>query len=73
MQTVSRYQRLLSLQRFPNTGFTTSKPLTVTDTTQQNHTRLRGRSFGLRIESDNQGVFWRLGSPRLEIQPDGKR
>ena len=63
----------LKAQRFPNTGFTTSKPLTVTDTTQQNHTRLRGRSFGLRIESDNQGVFWRLGSPRLEIQPDGKR
>ena len=63
----------LKAQRFPGTGFTTSKPLTVTDTTTQNHTRLRGRSFGLRVESDNQGVFWRLGSPRLEIQADGRR
>ncbi len=63
----------LKAQRFPGTGFTTSNPLTVTDTTTQNHTRLRGRSFGLRVESDNQGVFWRLGSPRLEIQADGRR
>ena len=63
----------LKAQRFPGTGFTTSNPLTVTDTTTQNHTRLRGRSFGLRVESDNQGVFWRLGAPRLEIQADGRR
>jgi hypothetical protein len=63
----------LKSQRFPGTGFTTSKPLTVTDTTEQNHTRLRGRSFGLRVESDNQGVFWRLGSPRLDIRTDGRR
>jgi len=63
----------LKSQRFPGTGFTKSKALTVTDTTEQNHTRLRGRSFGMRIQSDNQGVFWRLGSPRLDVQPDGKR
>ena len=63
----------LKSQRSPASGFTTSKALTVTDTTEQNHTRLRGRSFGLRIESDNLGVAWRLGSPRLEIQQDGKR
>jgi len=63
----------LKSQRFPGSGFTTSKALTVTDTTQQNHTRLRGRSFGLRVESDNQGVFWRLGSPRVDIRSDGRR
>jgi len=63
----------LKSQRSPGSGFTTSKTLTVTDTTEQNHTRLRGRSFGLRIQSNNLGVAWRLGSPRLEIQQDGKR
>ena len=63
----------LKSQRSPASGFTTSKALTVTDTTEQSHTRLRGRSFGFRIESDNLGVAWRLGSPRVEIQPDGKR
>ena len=63
----------LKAQRFPGSGFTSSKAITVTDSTEQNHTRLRGRSFGLRIESANSGVAWRLGSPRLEIQQDGKR
>ena len=63
----------LKSQRSPAGGFTTSKALTVTDTTEQSHTRLRGRSFGFRIESDNLGVAWRLGSPRVEIQQDGKR
>jgi hypothetical protein len=63
----------LKSQRSPASGFTTSKALTVTETTEQNHTRLRGRSFGLRIESDNLGVAWRLGSPRVDIQQDGKR
>jgi len=63
----------LKSQRSPASGFTTSKALTVTDTTEQSHTRLRGRAFGLRIESDNLGVAWRLGSPRVEIQQDGKR
>jgi hypothetical protein len=63
----------LKSQRFPGSGFTSSKALTVTDTTEQNHTRLRGRSFGLRVESDNQGVFWRLGSPRVDIRSDGRR
>jgi len=63
----------LKAQRFPGTGFTTSNALTVTDTTEQNHTRLRGRSFGLRVESDNLGVSWRLGSPRVDVQKDGRR
>ena len=41
--------------------------------TDQVHIRLRGRSFALRIESAETGVAWRLGSPRIDIRPDGKR
>lgn len=41
--------------------------------TNQVHLRLRGRSFALRISSDEQQVQWRLGSPRLDIRPDGRR
>lgn len=41
--------------------------------TEQVNLRLRGRSFAVRIESDETGVTWRLGSPRLDIQPDGRR
>jgi hypothetical protein len=35
--------------------------------------RLRGRSFSLRVESNLLGVAWRLGSPRIDIRPDGRR
>jgi len=41
--------------------------------TNQVHLRLRGRSFALRISSDDSQVQWRLGSPRLDIRPDGRR
>jgi len=26
-----------------------------------------------KIESEDLGVTWRLGSPRLDIRPDGRR
>jgi len=35
--------------------------------------RLRGRSFAFRMSSEDTGVSWRLGSPRLDIRPDGRR
>ena len=47
--------------------------LPVEQFTDQLHIRLRGRSFAFRIGSTDTGVAWRLGSPRVEIQPDGAR
>lgn len=41
--------------------------------TQQLHLRLRGRSVVLRLESDELGATWKLGSPRIDIRPDGRR
>jgi hypothetical protein len=41
--------------------------------TEQLHVRLRGRSFAFRVESDVTGVMWRLGTPRLDVRPDGRR
>ena len=41
--------------------------------TNQTHLRLRGRSFALKVESTGKGVGWRLGSPRIDIRPDGRR
>jgi hypothetical protein len=41
--------------------------------TEQVHVRLRGRSFALRVESDETGVGWRLGSPRVDVRADGRR
>jgi hypothetical protein len=35
--------------------------------------RLRGRSFSMKIESDDIGVRWKLGVPRVDLRPDGRR
>jgi len=39
----------------------------------QVYTRLRGRQMAFRIESNTLGVAWQLGSPRIDIRPDGRR
>ena len=41
--------------------------------TGQVYTRLRGRQMAFRIESNSLGVAWQLGSPRMDIRPDGRR
>ena len=41
--------------------------------TNQVYVRLRGRSMALRVESSTTGIGWRLGSPRIDIRPDGRR
>jgi hypothetical protein len=60
-------------QRFPGSGFVGTSTSTVTDTTDQSDVRVRGRSFGLRVETTGLGVAWRLGSSRVEIRKDGMR
>ena len=35
--------------------------------------RLRGRSFNMKLESTEQGVAWKLGTPRVDVRPDGRR
>jgi hypothetical protein len=39
----------------------------------QVYTRLRGRQMAFRIESNTLGVAWQLGTPRVDIRPDGRR
>ena len=39
----------------------------------QVYTRLRARQMSFRIESTGLGVAWQLGSPRIDIRPDGRR
>lgn len=35
--------------------------------------RLRGRQMSVRVECDELETTWRLGSPRIDIRPDGRR
>jgi len=39
----------------------------------QVYTRLRARQMSFRIDSNTLGVAWQLGSPRIDIRPDGRR
>ena len=41
--------------------------------TDQMFIRLRGRQMNLKVESNDVGVDWRLGAPRLDMRPDGRR
>ena len=35
--------------------------------------RLRGRQLSLKVSCDNTATTWRLGSPRVDLRPDGRR
>jgi len=71
----------LKVRNFPGANYSNSNNDSVAKTasvpveqfTDQIFVRLRGRSFAFRIESDDTGVAWRLGSPRVEVRPDGRR
>jgi len=41
--------------------------------TNQINLRARGRSFALRVDSSATGMKWKLGTPRVNIRPDGRR
>lgn len=37
------------------------------------NTRIRGRQMAFKIESNTLGTQWQLGTPRINIRPDGRR
>lgn len=41
--------------------------------TNQVFLRARGRSMNFKVSNDDTGVKWRLGAPRLDARPDGRR
>jgi hypothetical protein len=54
-------------------NYTTVPQYTIQQFDGQVYTRLRGRQMSFRIESTGTGVAWQLGSPRIDIRPDGRR
>ncbi|CAB5224225.1 hypothetical protein UFOVP734_38 [uncultured Caudovirales phage] len=73
-QTGDLTVRLL-LRLYPQTSATPSSldPYIITPTTDKVDTRARGRQIQLRIESDQLNGWWRFGTMRVDIQPDGTR
>ena len=72
---------VLSAKNAPGLASQTSSTNTITKTesvpvdkyTSQYQTRLRGRSFRFKVQSTDNNVLWRLGIPRVDIRPDGRR
>jgi len=65
----------LRLRPYPQASAVASSldPYVIAPDTQFVSTRARGRQIQLRIESDELGNFWRFGTMRVDIQPDGRR
>lgn len=50
-----------------------SATVPVEQFTEQVNIRVRGRQIALRVESSDIGVAWQLGTPRVDLRPDGRR
>tara|TARA_R100000664_G_scaffold2113_2_gene5423 strand:- start:410 stop:928 length:519 start_codon:yes stop_codon:yes gene_type:complete len=68
-------QVTLELRNFPNDTKASSAlgPFTVTTATQKVDTRARARSISLKVANTGASQTWKLGTFRLDIQPDGRR
>jgi hypothetical protein len=74
-------------RQFPGTNYGTADAPTVTSTqnyqnqryftvqqfTEQVFVRIRGRQMAFKIVSNDLGVAWQLGVPRIDTRPDGRR
>jgi len=74
-------------RQFPGTNYGTADSPTVTSTqdyqnvryytvqqfTEQVFVRIRGRQMAFRVTSNDLGVAWQLGVPRIDTRPDGRR
>ena len=65
----------INLRDFPNDARASSSlgPFDITSSTKKVDTRARGRAVSLKIENTSSNQSWRLGTFRLDIQPDGRR
>lgn len=52
---------------------TRTSTVTVEQFTSQLNIRVRGRQMVFKISSDEVGVYWKLGSIRADMRPDGRR
>ena len=71
----------LETRNYPGGNYLQSNASAVTQTattpveqfTTETYIRLRGRSFALKVDSNTEDIQWRLGSPRVEVRPDGRQ
>jgi hypothetical protein len=69
----SGYTTPPSVGGYASHSVTRTATIPIEEFTGQIYTRVRGRQMTLELRSTNIGVAWQLGSPRLDIRPDGRR
>ena len=71
----------LQTRNYPGGQYLQSDASTVTQSattpveqfTTETYVRLRGRGFALKVDSSMTDIQWRLGTPRVDVRPDGRR
>jgi len=65
----------LNLRNFPNDTSASSSlgPFDISSSTQKVDTRARARAIALKVENTGSSQSWKLGTFRLDTQPDGRR
>jgi hypothetical protein len=68
-------QVTLNLKNYSNDTAASSSlgPFTVSSSTTKVDTRARARAIALKIENTSTSQDWKLGTFRLDVQPDGRR
>ena len=51
----------------------TQRTQTVQEFTEYAYVRIRGRQMAFKVSSNDLGVAWQLGTPRIDVRPDGRR
>ena len=65
----------LNLRDFPNDSQASSTlgPFTINSSTQKIDTRARARQISLKVDNTSTSQFWKVGTFRIDYQPDGRR
>ena len=68
-------QITLQLRNYPNNSQASSPlgPFTITSSTDKIDTRARARAISLKVANTGTSQSWKLGTFRLDTQPDGRR
>jgi hypothetical protein len=68
-------QVTLQLRNYPNSSQASSPlgPFTITSSTDKVDTRARARAISLKVANTGASQSWKLGTFRLDTQPDGRR
>ena len=56
-----------------NNNYTNQRTYNVQQFSEYAYVRIRGRQMAFKVSSNDLGVAWQLGTPRLDVRPDGRR